>query len=406
MILDKIASDPVNLLIPLIAGVIGYITNVLAVKMMFHPVEFVGFKPYLGWQGIVPANALRLANTGLKLVTSQLLRVPELFDDFDSKRFVRENGARIRELTRNNLEARAKEHFPQMWDALSPTIREQVFEVAESEVMKVSADVMEEAAEHIEDLLDVQQVVTDAVMRDKRLMNQVFLTVGSAEFKFIERSGFYFGFLFGIVQMMVWLVYPGAWVLPVFGGAVGWATNWLALKLIFEPKEPRRWGPVVVQGLFHKRQQEIAKEFADIVSQRVFTGDNLFAEFSKDATREQLMGMVRKKALALVDKYRQHPMASMIATPELVKKLQSELLREVEAEMFREGGMVFEFTNKSDAIRTKLVERMSVMPPEPFENVLRPAFKQDEWKLILAGGVLGFAAGTVQVLTLFADQVL
>ena len=67
------------LLIPVISGVIGYGTNVIAIKMMFHPVEFVGIKPYLGWQGIVPANAVYLAKTSLQLVMTRLLAVQDLF---------------------------------------------------------------------------------------------------------------------------------------------------------------------------------------------------------------------------------------------------------------------------------------------------------------------------------------
>lgn len=404
-IFDRIAADPVTLTIPVIAGIIGWFTNWLAVKMMFRPTEFVGIKPFLGWQGIVPANALRLANTGLKLITSQLLRVPELFEDFDSKQFVEEHGQRIRALTRRSIEEKASAHFPQMWAALSPAIKEQVYKLAEDEVMKVSADVMEQAAEKIEELLDVEQIVTDAVLADKGLMSKVFLTVGAAEFKFIEISGLYFGFLFGLVQMLVWLLYPAAWVLPVFGFLVGYVTNWLALKLIFEPRQPVKVGPFTIQGLFHKRQKDISKGFSDVVSRRVFTGANLFAEFSKDSSRQALMDMVRKKARALIEKYKQNPMAATLATPALVEQLEQDLLREVEAEMYRPDGMVFEFTNKSEEIREKLVERMSVMDAEPFENVLRPAFKQDEWKLILAGAALGLAAGIVQFVTMFADTI-
>ncbi|TNF26762.1 MAG: hypothetical protein EP329_20650 [Deltaproteobacteria bacterium] len=398
--------DYLTLTIPVIAGVVGWFTNVLAVKMMFHPIEFVGIKPFLGWQGIVPANALRLANTGLKLVTSQLLKVPELFEDFNPTSFVDEHGQRIRELTRKTIAEKASEHFPQMWNALSPQIKEQVFALAESEVMKMSADVMEHAAEHIEEMLDVEQVVTDAVLADKELMNRVFLTVGAKEFAFIEVSGFYFGFLFGLVQFAVWLLYPAVWVLPVFGFLVGYVTNWVALKLIFEPRTPRKYGPFTVQGLFHKRQKAIAKEFSEIVSRRVFTASNLYQEFSKEHSREAMMSLVREKAEALIDRYRSNPMAAMMMKPDLVAQLQQDLLAEVEGEMYREGGMIYAFTDKSEDIRQKLVERMAVMDAEDFENVLRPAFKQDEWKLIIAGAVLGLAAGIVQLVTMFADTVL
>ena len=35
---------------------------------------------------------------------------------------------------------------------------------------------------------------------------------------------------------------PYWWVLPVLGTLVGWATNWLAIRMIFEPIEPRKIG--------------------------------------------------------------------------------------------------------------------------------------------------------------------
>ena len=48
--------------------------------------------------------------------------------------------------------------------------------------------------------------------------------------------------------MLIWLLYERAWTLAVGGAVVGYLTNWLALKLIFEPVEPTRFGPWVVQG--------------------------------------------------------------------------------------------------------------------------------------------------------------
>ena len=42
--------------------------------------------------------------------------------------------------------------------------------------------------------------------------------------------------------------------------------------------------------------------------------------------------------------------------------------------------------------------------PESFEGVLRPAFQQDEWKLILAGAALGLGAGVLQLVYLFGDM--
>lgn len=59
----------------------------------------------------------------------------------------------------------------------------------------------------------------------------MFEKVGDNEFTFLARSGFYFGFLFGLPQVAVYAFYDAWWILPLFGLFVGWATNWLALVM-------------------------------------------------------------------------------------------------------------------------------------------------------------------------------
>ncbi len=61
---------------PLVAGVVGYVTNKIAIKMLFRP-----YKPEwytLGWQGIVPKTRPKLANKISEIVGQKLLA----HDDF------------------------------------------------------------------------------------------------------------------------------------------------------------------------------------------------------------------------------------------------------------------------------------------------------------------------------------
>jgi len=44
---------------------------------------------------------------------------------------------------------------------------------------------------------------------------------------------------------------------------------------------------------------------------------------------------------------------------------------------------------------------MKELSPEEFEGVLRPAYQQDEWKLILVGAILGMGAGFIQLYFVF-----
>ena len=67
--------------IPVVASLIGYGTNVLAIQMTFLPLEYIGFWEAgfrqcgfsFGWQGIIPANAERIARKTIDMMTTQLV---------------------------------------------------------------------------------------------------------------------------------------------------------------------------------------------------------------------------------------------------------------------------------------------------------------------------------------------
>lgn len=50
----------------------------------------------------------------------------------------------------------------------------------------------------------------------------------------------------------------------------------LALKCIFEPVEPTKFGPFILQGTFLKRQREVSAEFADFFVDRVLTSKRMW----------------------------------------------------------------------------------------------------------------------------------
>ncbi|MBK8593202.1 MAG: DUF445 family protein [Sandaracinaceae bacterium] len=237
--IELIQSDYTVLLIPVISAFIGWFTNWLAVQMMFYPNDFVGIPPFLGWQGIVPASAERLARFSTRLITTKLLSLEELFQNFKGDAFASEMDAVVDQITEQILQEVAQKHAKVMWENAGEVMQNMVRQKLREEVRTVVINITDDFSNNITKILDLEQVVLEAVMKNRRLMTMMFLEVGEAEFKFIIRSGIWFGFLFGIPQMIIWVVWPAVWVLPFFGFLVGYATNWIALKLVFEPQAPR-----------------------------------------------------------------------------------------------------------------------------------------------------------------------
>ena len=90
-------------------------------------------------------------------------------------------------------------------------------------------------------------------------MGKLFQIAGRKELTFLTDSGLWFGFLLGMLQLAVALLWDNPWTLSFGGLIVGLATNWLALKWIFEPVNPTPIvGNLVLQGLFLRRQKEVS----------------------------------------------------------------------------------------------------------------------------------------------------
>jgi uncharacterized membrane protein YheB (UPF0754 family) len=403
-LLTLIQDNWIVLLIPLISALVGWFTNVVAIKMMFHPIEFVGIPPYLGWQGVIPANALRLAKVSNALITQKLLSLRQLFDQtFSADSFAGKLGAVIDDVTEQVIDEVANKHAKPMWDNAGEFMQNKVREQVRSEVIEVSRAIAMDMADDIDGIMDIEKTVLEAMERHKALMGEMFYEVGHREFKFIERSGLFFGFLFGVFQMLIWVLYPAPWILPAAGFCVGYLTNWIAIRMVFSPREPVKIGRMTVQGLFHKRQNEVAEAFGRIVATRVLNADNIVATVMEGDGATRMNEIVEQRISDLIAKYEAHPMAKLVLPEEKRPALRAELLERIKTEWPKPGGFFHTFAGESVDLQGELERRMKALDRESYEGVLRPAFRHDEWKLIAAGAVLGTTAGVLQLVYIFGD---
>ena len=398
--------DWLFLFIPFISAAVGWGTNVIAVRMMFYPVKFVGIRPIFGWQGIVPANAVELARKSTDIITSRLINLRSLFKDFDPEEFTNGNlGRSLDELTERVLVETLAERAPETWEQAPDAVKAQIRQLVRVDLEKVAVAILSDVSDDIESIIDLQDIVVKSAERERHVIGDMFQSVGADEFEFIRRSGAYFGFLFGIVQMGAWVSFPAWWVLPFFGFFVGYVTNFLAIKMIFQPSEPRRIGPLRVHGLFHKRQEEVSEGFARMTARDILNPDNILAHMTSGDAGERLFQIIEKHAGDMLDRYSQNPMVTAMVPDLDWDELRGELDTRFRAELERKpDGFLYVFASRAIDIYNELFGKMAVLDAQSFEGILRPPFQKDEWKLVLAGAVLGCLAGVLQILFLFGGH--
>jgi uncharacterized membrane protein YheB (UPF0754 family) len=272
-----------------------------------------------------------------------------------------------------------------------------VIQRVQAQLPAIVLSLTHEIAEHIDQLVNVKLMVIKRF--DPELANRVFLEMGRRELKFIQNFGFVFGFALGIPVAALTHFVTFWWLLPILGVVIGYVTNWVALWMIYEPAEPRRWGPLRWQGLFVRRQREVADVYASIVADQILT----VAEFG----RELLHGPRSDRTRALIESAMRPAIdrAAGPLRPEVrvaVGAREYDAIRRAFATEPVETMMVPlsdpEFSATQSATMRKLIaERMREMAPEDFADMLRTATREDEWLLLLHGAVLGLAGGLIHL---------
>ena len=402
-LIDQLVTHLPLLSIPIISAIVGWSTNFLAVKMMFYPIEFIGIKPFLGWQGLIPAKRREMAEIEVELVLGKLLSVKELAERIDPVELTKAIQRRLKQTVRTIINDVMQESAPQLWASLPVQGKNLVYARVEADIPNVVTKMVNDFKYNIEEIIDIKELVVGQLVNSPELINEIFLKSGEKEFPFIEKSGFYFGFLFGLPTMVVWMFYPIWWVLPVGGLIVGYATNWIALKIIFEPKHPIKFMGFTIQGMFLKRQKEVSRVYSDIIESKLMTSKNIMEVALNGSGSGQLLELIELHVNDAIERY------VAIAQPYFALGIGSDSyfkMKELATQrIFKDSekymAYAYEYLNKALRIGDDLCERMQALSPEEFEGVLRPAYEADEWKLIVTGAFLGMCAGFMQLYLLF-----
>jgi uncharacterized membrane protein YheB (UPF0754 family) len=396
--IDFFLENYVCFLVPLISGAIGYITNVLSIKMTFYPLDFVGIKPFLGWQGILPSKATKMAEKSVDLLTRDLFKPKEIFDKLDVKEMERISHGDFLEMSANITDSVMKIKMPLTWEVAGIAVRGKIKKMTAMLLPEIVENSLQEIKENIDKILDLKLLAVNTMKEDKAMINKIFLDLGGKQFRFIEVSGFWLGMLFGIGQNITSL-YTTHWLMfAVYGVFIGFITNWLAIKLIFEPVEPKKIGPFKFWGLFLRNQKEESYRYAQIIAKEVLTTENLFDYIFRFPKNEITKNIIFKHVSLAVDEAleSQPALFKFLITNQKTSEFKSVVFFHLVNELPLNIRSIYPYAEETLNIQNSIGEKMANLPPKQFIDFLRPAFQEDEWKLIAVGAALGGLAGILQ----------
>ncbi len=194
--------------------------------------------------------------------------------------------------------------------------------------------------------------------------------------------------------------------LPLIAAVTGWITNWIAVKMLFHPVKPIKFGLFTIQGVFPKRQKAMAERLGQIVATELFSIDDIVDKM-KSADNAEVLKFVDSKLDDFINVKlgASMPMLSMFLNDDLKIKIKTALLNEIGEAI---PGIIDTYASKlkSEVNIEKIVyDKVVNFSSDKMEEVLYSIMKKEFKFIEVLGGILGFFIGLIQLLLVIYSQV-
>jgi uncharacterized membrane protein YheB (UPF0754 family) len=190
-------------LIPFISAFIGWITNLIAIRMLFHPRKPVNLGIYT-LQGIFPKRQKQFAEKLGKLVADELLSFEDISTKLSDPEKIRRMIPGIADQIDHFLRTKLPASMPVLTMFISDSTIEKIKPVFMEEMEELLPGLIRQYVDSHREELDLEKIVTDKVSgfsSDK--LEDILNSIMKKEFRFVEIIGGVLGFIIGLIQVMI-----------------------------------------------------------------------------------------------------------------------------------------------------------------------------------------------------------
>jgi uncharacterized membrane protein YheB (UPF0754 family) len=195
--------------------------------------------------------------------------------------------------------------------------------------------------------------------------------------------------------MNYWLI-----LIPLISAFIGWVTNWVAIKMLFHPREPKKILGVTFHGIFPKRQQQFAEKLGKLVSAEFLSFDDIEQKISNPENLKKVMPMIETH----VDEFLRNrlkdemPVISMFIGDKTITNLKTMFMKEIES-LFPQVMKQYAANLKSELdLEQIVIKKVAGFSSDKLEEVLYQIMSKEFRFVEIIGAVIGLIIGIVQVL--------
>ena len=189
-----------------ISATIGWITNWVAIKMLFRPHKEINFGLFK-IQGLIPKRRAEIGNGIANIIQNELISVKDVISNIDREEFSKRLDSSIDKVLEKNLKAKVKEKFPVLQMFFTDRMAKDVSNTIKDIIMENQEKIFEIFSNYAEENINFEVIISDKISNfslDK--LEEIITLLAKKELKHIEVIGAILGGLIGVAQYLITLL--------------------------------------------------------------------------------------------------------------------------------------------------------------------------------------------------------
>lgn len=189
------------LILATIGGLIGYITNVIAIKLIFRPIIPIKI-PIINKEiiGLIPKRKTEIATNIGTIIQEEFLSLDEILNNIVTE----DDKQSVVEYIRVKLKLIINEKLSLAPSSIKRIIQEYIYDFIEEEIKHSIDDLSEEIVSKATTRINIKEIVENKINQlDLYELENIILRIAKNELKHIEILGLVLGFLIGIIQGII-----------------------------------------------------------------------------------------------------------------------------------------------------------------------------------------------------------
>ncbi len=189
-----------------ISATIGWITNWVAIKMLFRPHKEINFGLFK-IQGLIPKRRAEIGSGIANIIQNELISVKDVISNIDREEFSKRLDSSIDKVLEKNLKAKVKEKFPVLQIFFTDRMAKDVSNTIKDIIMENQEKIFEIFSNYAEENINFEVIISDKISNfslDK--LEEIITLLAKKELKHIEVIGAILGGLIGVAQYLITLL--------------------------------------------------------------------------------------------------------------------------------------------------------------------------------------------------------